>query len=68
MVDEERSGGRGQPSEEDHGSADVNVLAQQFADMARSLQAQDDPGEVLDEVVEESPLWWWGLRSNGGAA
>ena len=51
MVDEERSGGRGQPSEEDHGSADVNVLAQQFADMARSLQAQDDPGEVLDEVV-----------------
>lgn len=26
-------------------------LTQQFADMARSLQAQDDPGGVLDEVV-----------------
>jgi GAF domain-containing protein len=42
---------RGKPSAEDLGTADVNVLAQQFAEMARSLQAQDDTADMLDEVV-----------------
>jgi GAF domain-containing protein len=51
MSGSEHPRGRGQPSVEDQGTADVNVLAHQFAEMARSLQGQSDTGEMLDEVV-----------------
>ena len=51
MSGKQHASDRGKPSAEDQGSADVNVLAQQFAEMARSLQAQGDSGDMLDEVV-----------------
>jgi len=51
MSGKQHASDRGKPSAQDQGSADVNVLAQQFAQMARSLQAQDDSGDMLDEVV-----------------
>jgi transcriptional regulator with GAF, ATPase, and Fis domain len=42
---------RGMPSEQDEGTADVNVLADQLGELARSLQANRDTEELLDEVV-----------------
>jgi GAF domain-containing protein len=51
LPDSEHASGRGEPSAEDHGTADVNALAQQFAEMARSLQAQDDAEDMLDDIV-----------------
>lgn len=42
---------QGQPSAEDHGTADINELAQDFADVARALQAHTDTDEMLNEVV-----------------
>jgi len=33
-------------------------------------EPEDDIGLPVADVAadQESPLWWWGLRSNGGAA
>src|SRR5215217_7699378 len=42
---------QGKPSAEDLGTADINELAQQFSDVARSLQAHHDTNEMLAEVV-----------------
>jgi transcriptional regulator with GAF, ATPase, and Fis domain len=42
---------RGMPSEQDQGTADVNELADQLGELARSLQANRDTEELLDEVV-----------------
>jgi transcriptional regulator with GAF, ATPase, and Fis domain len=42
---------QGKPSAEDQGTADINQLAQQFSDVARSLQAHRDTNEMLAEVV-----------------
>jgi transcriptional regulator with GAF, ATPase, and Fis domain len=42
---------RGRPSAEDHGTASPNDLAQQLSDLARTLQAEDDPGALVDELV-----------------
>lgn len=50
-MNEEHSSSRGKPSAEDEGTADANELAQQFADVARLLQAQDDTDAMLAEVV-----------------
>ena len=42
---------RGMPSEQDEGTADVNVLADQLGELARSLQLQRDTEEMLNELV-----------------
>ena len=42
---------RGKPSTQDAGTADVNQLAQQLGRLARSLEAEDDTGAMLDDVV-----------------
>jgi GAF domain-containing protein len=42
---------RGKPSARDRGKADVNELAKQLGRLARSLEAEDDTGAMLDEVV-----------------
>ena len=42
---------QGEPSMEDRGNADVAELAQQFGELARSLEAEDDTETMLDEVV-----------------
>ena len=42
---------RGMPSEQDEGTADLNVLADQLGELARSLQSYRDTEELLDEVV-----------------
>jgi GAF domain-containing protein len=47
----EGSHSRGKPSAQDVSAADVNVLAEQLARLARSLEAEGDTGAMLDEVV-----------------
>ncbi len=42
---------RGKTSSADEGTADINVLATQFSEVARSLQAQDDTDAMLTELV-----------------
>jgi hypothetical protein len=42
---------RGMPSQQDEGTADANVLADQQGELARSLQANRDTDALLDEVV-----------------
>jgi len=42
---------RGVPSEQDEGTADVNVVADQMGELARSLQSQRDTEEMLNELV-----------------
>jgi hypothetical protein len=42
---------RGMPSQLDEGTADVNVVAEQLGELARSLQSSPDSGELLSEVV-----------------
>ncbi len=42
---------RGLPSEQDEGSTDVNALAEQLGELARSLQSYRDTDELLSEVV-----------------
>ena len=39
------------PSEQDEGTADVNLLAEQLSELARSLQSHRDAEEILDDVV-----------------
>jgi transcriptional regulator with GAF, ATPase, and Fis domain len=46
--------GAGQPSAQDEGTADVNVLAQQFGELARTLQTFEDADQTLDEVVHSA--------------
>ena len=42
---------QGEPSAEDHGTADLAGLAQQLGELARSLEAEDDTDAMLDGVV-----------------
>lgn len=46
--------GRGQPSTQDHGTADLNVLAEQFGQLARQLQTLGDTEQTLEEVVRSA--------------
>jgi transcriptional regulator with GAF, ATPase, and Fis domain len=45
------TGGKGQPSTANTGSADPNQLAEDFGELARSLEEHDDPDVVLAEIV-----------------
>lgn len=52
MAEEQHESARGEPSTEDHGTAKAeDELAQQLSRFARSLEAEDDPDKMLDEVV-----------------
>jgi ANTAR domain/GAF domain len=51
LASSEHASQQGEPSAENGDTADVNVLAEQFADVARTLQAQPGTNEMLDEVV-----------------
>ena len=42
---------RDEPTAEDRGSADINGLAHDFSEVARSLQASQDTEEMLEELV-----------------
>ena len=46
-----RTGGRGQPSVADTGTADVEVLAEELSALARDLDQQDDPDAMLAAIV-----------------
>jgi hypothetical protein len=46
--DSSRDSHRGEPSAEDHGTADVNVLAKDFADVGPVAAGQHDTGDMLD--------------------
>jgi GAF domain-containing protein len=46
-----RTGGRGQPSIADTGTADVEVLAEELSALARDLDQQDDPDSMLAAIV-----------------
>jgi transcriptional regulator with GAF, ATPase, and Fis domain len=43
---------QGQPSAEDQGTATAQDLGQHLSELARSLQAEDDVDQILDEVVQ----------------
>jgi len=45
------TGGKGQPSTANTGTADPNPLAEDFSELARSLEEHDDPDAVLAEIV-----------------
>jgi transcriptional regulator with GAF, ATPase, and Fis domain len=45
------TGGKGQPSIANTGTADSNELAEDFGDLARSLDGHDDPAAVLADIV-----------------
>jgi hypothetical protein len=45
------TGGRGQPSTANTGTVDPNQLAEDFGELARSLEEHDDPGSLLAEIV-----------------
>jgi transcriptional regulator with GAF, ATPase, and Fis domain len=45
------TGGQGQPSTANTGTADLNQLAQGFGGLARSLEEHDDPDVMLAEIV-----------------
>jgi hypothetical protein len=45
------TGGKGQPSTANTGTADPNQLAEDFGDLARSLEEHDDPELLLAEIV-----------------
>ena len=49
--DRSSTGGKGQPSTANTGTADLNQLAEDFGGLARSLEAQDDPDVMLAEIV-----------------
>jgi transcriptional regulator with GAF, ATPase, and Fis domain len=52
MTDSRSSTGRkGQPSTADTGTADLNQLAEDFGELARSLEEHDDPDVMLAEIV-----------------
>jgi transcriptional regulator with GAF, ATPase, and Fis domain len=45
------TGGRGQPSAANTGTVDPNQLAEDFGELARSLEEHDDPDALLAEIV-----------------
>ena len=45
------TGGKGQPSTANTGTADPNQLAEDFGGLARSLEEHDDPDVLLAEIV-----------------
>ena len=45
------TGGKGQPSTANTGTADPNQLAESFGDLARSLEEHDDPDLMLAEII-----------------
>ena len=45
------TGGKGQPSTANTGTADLNQLAEDFGGLARSLEEHDDPDVMLAEIV-----------------
>ena len=45
------TGGKGQPSTANTGTADPNQLAESFGDLARSLEEHDDPAVMLAEII-----------------
>jgi transcriptional regulator with GAF, ATPase, and Fis domain len=45
------TGGKGQPSTANTGTADPNQLAENFGELARSLEEQDDPDVMLAEII-----------------
>jgi GAF domain-containing protein len=49
--DRSSTGGQGQPSTANTGTADLNQLAEDFGGLARGLEAQDDPDLMLAEIV-----------------
>ena len=51
MPEADHNSQRGRPSAEDQGTAGINALAEEFSQMARSLQAQSDTDGLLAEVV-----------------
>jgi hypothetical protein len=52
MTDTQSStGGKGQPSTANTGTADPNQLAEDFGELARSLEEHDDPDLLLAEIV-----------------
>ena len=52
MTDSRSStGGKGQPSSANTGTADPNQLAEDFGELARSLEEQDDPDVMLAEII-----------------
>lgn len=46
-----KTGGKGQPSTANTGTADPNQLAEDFGELARSLEEQDDPDVMLAEII-----------------
>ena len=51
MEQEPGTGGRGQPSTTDEGTAPAHGLAEQFGEVARQLQSERDTGAMLDDLV-----------------
>jgi transcriptional regulator with GAF, ATPase, and Fis domain len=52
VAEKQRRSGKGQPSAENQGTtAGQDELAQQLSEVSRSLQAQDNTDQMLDEVV-----------------
>jgi GAF domain-containing protein len=45
------TGGKGQPSTANTGTADLNQLAEDFGGLARSLEEHDDPDVMLAEII-----------------
>ncbi|GAA3642612.1 GAF and ANTAR domain-containing protein [Microlunatus ginsengisoli] len=45
------TGGRGQPSTSDTGTADIDVLAEGLSALARDLEEHDDPDAILAAIV-----------------
>ncbi len=45
------TGGKGQPSTANTGTADLNQLAEDFSGLARSLEEHDDPEVMLAEII-----------------
>jgi hypothetical protein len=45
------TGGKGQPSTANTGTANPNQLADDFGELARSLEEHDDPDVMLAEIV-----------------
>jgi GAF domain-containing protein len=45
------TGGKGQPSTANTGTADLNQLAEDFGELARSLEEHDDPDVMLAEMI-----------------
>jgi GAF domain-containing protein len=45
------TGGKGQPSTANTGTADLNQLAEGFGELARSLEEHDDPDVMLAEII-----------------